>query len=255
MRAQFLEYAKTSLDKYQIILAENIAREIKENQVTEWEDIATFENQLSKLAGCVIIFPESPGSFAELGYFSNSPEVNQKTLVVNCLSKQKDSFITIGPVNLIDKKSKFQTTIYTVRQENSWNFDNVKMRIEDRLDRTKRFHMPFLYKDASFKEQMFLTLKTIRIFPLLDRSNLIKVMSELFGNGPYYENLPYHLATLSSCNYIRITERGLFFPNLEIDELLEIDSLDEEKARLEILEFYQSHQDDKYEEWTRLNDT
>ena len=87
-----------------------------------WEVIASrlklgalaMEADLAKLADLVIIIVESPGTFAELGAFSNSDELRPKLLAVidSEFSPPQNSFIALGPIHWIEAVSCFAPTIY-----------------------------------------------------------------------------------------------------------------------------------------------
>lgn len=64
--------------------------------------LLSLENILAESVDVIVLFPESPGSFAELGAFANNPTLAQKLI---CLPqkkyKNKKSFINYGPNRLI----------------------------------------------------------------------------------------------------------------------------------------------------------
>lgn len=90
------------------------------------------EEELGRLADCILLIVESPGTFAELGAFSLSPELRAKMLVVLDQKYRLDeSFINTGPVRWVDAESLFAPCVYS-------RFDTVldcAQEIEDRLDR------------------------------------------------------------------------------------------------------------------------
>lgn len=48
-------------------------------------ELNSFEELIAEVVDSVLIFPESPGSFAELGFFSAKEKILKKTLVANPL--------------------------------------------------------------------------------------------------------------------------------------------------------------------------
>ena len=48
---------------------------------TEPFDIADFETMVAELSLAIVVFPEAPGSFAELGYFSGQDALTAKTVL------------------------------------------------------------------------------------------------------------------------------------------------------------------------------
>ena len=74
--------------------------------LTENELRLELENILADSVDCIVIFPESPGSFAEIGAFSNNEKLAKKMIVLsNKKYKYDKSFINYGPYRLI-KRSK-----------------------------------------------------------------------------------------------------------------------------------------------------
>jgi hypothetical protein len=64
--------------------------------------ILKLENILAESVDVIIICPESPGSFAELGAFSNNKDLAKKTIVLSENKyKNEKSFINYGPYRLI----------------------------------------------------------------------------------------------------------------------------------------------------------
>lgn len=62
-------------------------------------DLVQFEADLAQICELVLLFPESPGSFAELGCFAGTREIAEKLLVViRGKYLGKSSFITKGPI-------------------------------------------------------------------------------------------------------------------------------------------------------------
>ncbi|MEK9138031.1 MAG: retron St85 family effector protein [Bacteroidota bacterium] len=65
-------------------------------------DLLSLENTLATHANATIILLEGPGSIAELGAFTNNPELRRKLVVVVDKRYRRDrSFIMLGPVALL----------------------------------------------------------------------------------------------------------------------------------------------------------
>ena len=68
------------------------------------KNLADFEALAAEISQLIVIFPEGPGSFAELGFFSNSKNIAAKTLVVGQYEYQLPrSFLRLGPISTIAK--------------------------------------------------------------------------------------------------------------------------------------------------------
>lgn len=70
------------------------------------------ENILADCVDAIVLFPESPGSYAEIGAFSNNPKLAAKLVVISDKNyKKKKSFLNYGPYRLV-KASKTGKVIH-----------------------------------------------------------------------------------------------------------------------------------------------
>jgi hypothetical protein len=70
-------------------------------------DLLSLENLLANSVDAVVMCVESPGSFAELGAFTNHNGLNNKLIVYMDKKYQKeDSFINLGPIKFLIKKTR-----------------------------------------------------------------------------------------------------------------------------------------------------
>ncbi len=108
LRLQFLAHLAGSAPPILAVLAEKAFP----HQLIE-RNLQRFEEFLASAANCVLIFVESPGSFAETGLFAALPKVIRKTLVVNTRGESREnSFLNLGPIKLIRKESLFDNVFY-----------------------------------------------------------------------------------------------------------------------------------------------
>ena len=64
--------------------------------------LLSLENILAEAVDVIILFPESPGSFTELGAFSNNENLRKKLICIqDSKFKSKRSFINYGPIRLL----------------------------------------------------------------------------------------------------------------------------------------------------------
>ena len=128
MRRRFMDYAERKLPHLRMFLAENAEKDYVTHDEPEFHNIAEFEELIAEVSDCVIIFPESVGSYAELGYFANVAAVRKISLIVHPADMQSDdSFILRGPVDLYDKHSDFRKVIHV-----DFSKPNLKL-ISDRI--------------------------------------------------------------------------------------------------------------------------
>lgn len=91
---------------YDIIYPEDIFDELLYSSKTK--DLLSLEGLLADSVDAVVIIPESPGSFAELGAFANDEKLRKKLIcVVDEKYKKDKSFINQGPLKLVKKTNPF----------------------------------------------------------------------------------------------------------------------------------------------------
>jgi len=89
------------------------------------------EERLASLADMVLIIVESPGTFAELGAFSLSPNLRKKlVLILDRQYKSEASFINTGPVRWVDSDSAYGPPLFA-------DFDIILSVMEDLETRIK----------------------------------------------------------------------------------------------------------------------
>lgn len=132
LRQEFLEWASTELDEYICILAEDALSDSFVDEGREFVNLAKFESVIADVSDGVLIFPESAGSYAEVGFFSNS-EVKKKTFVANLYRHQTtESFLSLGPIDTIDRNT-FLKTVYLNQTNGRTDFTPVKERLQSRI--------------------------------------------------------------------------------------------------------------------------
>ncbi len=97
MAAIFSKYRR-----YEILYPEDLFDDLLAGQ--GHYSLLSLENMLAEAVDVIIIFPESPGSYAELGAFSNNIELAKKLICIQDNKyKHKKSFINYGPIRLLKK--------------------------------------------------------------------------------------------------------------------------------------------------------
>lgn len=141
------------------------------------------------MSDLVLLFSESPGSFAELGAFASHSDIASKTLVV--IQQKylgKDSFIAKGPIAYlsdISEKSVFSLTNASIGLRGN-QFASVKPQkllsllagpVGDRLDESKGSKT---LKKSSFSHRCRLYIAFLREFHVLKDGELIHLF-DAFG--------------------------------------------------------------------------
>lgn len=87
----------------QLIQAEEITSGLK--FFSRYGNVLEFERDLAQIVELIILFSESPGSFAELGAFSSVEEIAERLFVIIRDKHWDDqSFITLGPLEYLTKQ-------------------------------------------------------------------------------------------------------------------------------------------------------
>jgi hypothetical protein len=152
------------------------------------------EEKLAQLADIVIIFVESPGTFAEIGAFALSDPLRAKLLpILDQSFKANESFLTSGPVRWIDKDSKFAPPVWT-------DFDKVLVAadaIENRLARIPRGRPASMNATDlmnSPKHLLFFVCDLIGVFGPCPIEHVSDTMVELLGPAAVHVDVSLYLA-------------------------------------------------------------
>lgn len=91
--------------QYDIIYPEDIFDELLYSSKTK--DLLSLENILAESVDAIVLIPESPGSFTELGVFASNGKLRKKLIcIVDNKYRKKKSFINQGPLKLVKKTNK-----------------------------------------------------------------------------------------------------------------------------------------------------
>lgn len=135
------------------------------------------ENILADSVDAIVIFPESPGSFAELGAFSNNESLAQKMVVLsNKKFKSKKSFINYGPYRLIklSKSGKVFDLSYGDLSDDAEKY-KIYRKVNDRITAIKKAH-PVQKDVANILETENFILPCIYLVDQVDNLQLYKLM-------------------------------------------------------------------------------
>ncbi len=160
MRSKFEEVFPQLLPEYEFFKPEFAMENYFSFGDTEPFDIADFEAMVADLSIAIVLFPEAPGSFAELGYFSGQLPLSRKTVLALDLNHQRSgSFISLGPATKISKTSVFG---YPIQLDyKNPDFTIVSTRITDHAKLSKR--------KRKFSPKEFNELSSFELFALIHR--------------------------------------------------------------------------------------
>jgi hypothetical protein len=153
------------------------------------------ENILADSVDAIVLFPESPGSFAELGAFANDKRLVNKLICIRQkkYSKRK-SFINYGPVRLI--KASDTGRVFNIVYDDLTDNDEKKKiykRISDAIAIIKK-NNPTKKDVASIMETENFILPCIYLIDFIMAKELYKLVELATG----YDKIIAEIATKSS---------------------------------------------------------
>lgn len=240
MRPRFLDYGRANLSHLRMFLAEEAERDYITNEEAKVNDVGDFEEIIGEIADCLIIFPESAGSFAELGFFSRNDKLSTKILIVNDATLQgQDSFILRGPINRIDSVSKFSPAIQIEYKDNA-DFSLIKARLENRIvGKNRKKFSAKTYSALTRRDSFFAIFEIVRLFEVISLDGIAFAFRSIFSNVKLSE-LKKFLSILVAAEFIRRggDDQQYFCINRSIKSFVEFDAFDEASFRFELTDLY-----------------
>jgi hypothetical protein len=251
MRREFLRWSSVELPGVVTLLAEDAYGHTKLFDPPETVNLSEFEEVIGTISDCILVFPESEGSFAELGLFSHVGDVSEKMLVANAIAYQaKDSFINLGPIKTIDGISYLGPTIQIAKRYGRFDFEPLRDRLERLMERARRKSFQYApYRRLDYLGKFLITLEMINIFQVLTLESLGDCIRSIFDTARSKE-LKRILSILAGAGYIRVHD-GFFFLAKGKDSLLEFDDVRIETLKARALNYYQEHRPDLYRRFQR----
>ena len=241
-----MEWAEHNLPQYICLLAEDALKDNFVGEGRSFVNLAKFETVVADVADCVLIFPESAGSFAETGFFANS-KISEKTLVANPFELQvEDSFLNLGPIDSISTVSVLKPTVL-INVNQTPDFSPIGQRLSERL-KWPEYRERLLYRkfgEFSFKQKLLVVFETLRLLRLAELTTLRHALVTCFGGNPRYQELRHLLRILIAARFIE--RHGAYFKAVPNLTLIEIEHLEIETVFAQVNFFYQKHSKDLYD--------
>jgi hypothetical protein len=248
MRRRFLDHARDKLSDFHFFIAEAATNDITSFEPPQFIDLTEFETLLAGVSDCLIIFVESPGAIAELGFFSNS-DAASKILIVNDINKQNRSFITSGPIHLIDGESSFRYALY-IDFSSSRHFNLIERRLRDVLRRktSTRLKMPRMFKTFSPHEKLHIVYGIVDIFRSLTADDVIYAINKIFrGVGSREKKDVKHLLSiLAASDYLKRSgpDNAYLSPANDNNYFLDFHGIDINDIRADAIDHLRRHHRD-----------
>jgi hypothetical protein len=223
--------------RYELLYPEDLFDDLMAGQGQH--SLLVLENILADSVDSIVLFPESPGSFAELGAFANNQRLANKLICVGQKKyAKKKSFINYGPVRLIkasDTGKVFNIAYNDLELEDKKT--KIYKRINDAITAIKKKH-PIKKDVANIMETENFILPSVYLINSIAPRDLYKLVQ--FATGQ--DKKIAEIATRSSIsglvrnNYISRTPSGYEVTTRGIDRVrsnLKSSNLD--IARIEII--------------------
>jgi|UniRef100_A0A8H9Z2M6 hypothetical protein len=192
--------------------------------------LLSLENILAEAVDVIILFPESPGSFTELGAFSNNDNLRKKLICIqDAKFKSKRSFINYGPIRLLRGINSNLVIRYNANElaelcstpfkdlKNSLLLKSVTRAIDKILKEHKvekgignllyvdRFILPCIYllEDVSFRTLHELTIKAIKQDDVLSKIIVRSTLTRLINQRKILRTINGYQVTTVGANHVR----------------------------------------------------
>lgn len=214
LRVLFTRYVDNRGDhKIICVRAETAATELLRQIDERGQNISVFEKTIAETVDSVLIFPESPGSFAELGYFSAHEQIARKCLVALRTKYQANSFITLGPVHAISRLSMFAPVPIALAEPPEDQMSQIAERLLGESAKTRTYRQRFekkLWKDYDSRQQLAIIDELVDLVGAITEVDLRYVINTIFG--PYdVSKLRLQLSILVATGRITRNDDGDIF--------------------------------------------
>ncbi len=185
-RTLFMRYIEDKKTPFNFVTIEKLYEDLRTHAFTkkgaslEKIKLAELEYKAIKNAFSVLIFPESPGSYAELGYFSAREDTRKKIIVSNKLKYYRKQTYVNSVVDFIHEDKEIKQVLYT-EQENEIHFENY---ITDLLSSYTNYNEEVFKSIKSIKNNHMYSLgvlyELIKLFPNLIYTELLFLVKHAF---------------------------------------------------------------------------
>jgi len=248
VRQQFLDWARTNVPDCRFFLAEAAIAALNSRPPEKFRNLSKFEALLATLANCVILFPESVGSWAETGVFSTLGNVREKCLIANSQAEQGDSFLNLGPIHQIDSWSRYTPKITLQMSSLPQDISMIKERL-DRSASSRRKRIDITGSDFDKLpgiEQIAIALFLISLFPSINIQGLFRIFTAKIFSRYSRQGLERVCPLLLAAEYVeRLTfDPSFLFVRAGVSPLLTLVGVDQRDFLLPHQEFYRTHAPD-----------
>lgn len=200
--------------EYDIIYPEDIFEELLYS--SQSADLLSLEGLLAQSVDAIVLIPESPGSFAELGAFANDEVLRKKMIcIIDDKYKKDKSFINQGPLKLVRKANKHGLLFI-----NPMQVDKEIDKLGTSLRKMKKTSSKVKDRLTLLQIDNFL-LPTIFLSEPVSKKTLINfVASAMNDETSAFQATTTALTLLSKKRMVELTPVGYKLTQLGVDEFL-----------------------------------
>jgi len=229
-------------------LAEDAVNNLLSNSKPEFINLAQFEDIIASVFSSILVFPESPGSIAELGFFSNSTKLNKKILVANDSELQGDNFINLGPVAIVNDVSIFRPAIYLDKKKPDFHkIIQQLLRYDKKRVQRERFEYN-KYLNLEIRKRFALILEIIGIFKGVNLYGLQKCIKAVFVNSDENE-IQRFVSILDTAGFIQRLGSNHEYLSIKssASTLLDIEHFQIDVFRARVIEYFRENDRKTYD--------
>ena len=179
--------------RYELLYPEDLFDDLLAGQGQH--SLLKLENLLAESVDAIVLFPESPGSFAEIGAFSNNESLAQKMIVLsNRKYKSDKSFINYGPYRLV--RDSGTGKVLHINYDHLSHPDEARKiykQVNDNITNIRKSH-PVEKNVANILEAEHFILPCVYLIDQISRATLAK----LIGYATEQDKTLCEIATKSS---------------------------------------------------------
>lgn len=192
--------------------------------------LLSLENILAEAVDVILLFPESPGSFTELGAFTNNEKLKKKLVCIQDIKfKAKRSFINYGPIRLLRANNPSSVVRFNSQELNQLSskplaelknnplYKSLNKSINRILRENKvkkgisnllyvdRFILPCIYllEDIDFRTLVELTSRAIRQDEVLSKIIVRSTLTRLINERKILRTIEGYNVTTLGASYVR----------------------------------------------------
>jgi len=176
-------------------------------------DLLSLENMLAESVDAIIVLPESPGSFVELGAFTNNSNLARRVICIQDAKYKKDkSFINSGPLRILRSYKNGQVVFVDFK-----NIEKYSGKIRDTVTKIKKLN-PKKTEAISLLQLEYFILPCIYLLEPVEKQEIITLVAYATGwdSDKAYAATTISLSSLSKRMQIvfsslgfRLTQRGI----------------------------------------------